>query len=375
MNGAQFLELAASLSLQTAAVLIAASWLSRRARGGLQSSLWTAAYGVILALVVAGLLLPHPRWSFGGPPPVGADLVAAVDRGSHWGRLLGMAWGLGAVAAAALLVVRMVRASQFLRTCRAAPASIQRIAAEIAREDRGSTRGYGARPLRLLTCRVGASPFCWQFHRPFIVLPELLLTLDPERLRYVLRHELQHLRDGHPLQLFLQRVVEVLFWFHPVVWWTSRRAGLAREWTCDDAAVRTRADVVEYMRTLLYIVEQTANEAALPGAPLWFVRDRGILIERAQRLVRRAQSPILPASRWRRSIIHTAFVTTCLATPSAWLPLDALAAPGSTWSPWPTWSAGVLHDLGWPARDFEHYDGRRELHDLRRTLALPSNPS
>jgi hypothetical protein len=47
-----------------------------------------------------------------------------------------------------------------------------------------------------------------------------------------------------------------------------------------------------------------------------------------------------------------------------WMPVDVLASPRATWSPWPKWTAGVLHDLGIPVRDFEPYDRRIVLQEL-----------
>ena len=53
-------------------------------------------------------------------------------------------------------------------------------------------------------------------------------------------------------------------------------------------------------------------------------------------------------------------VLTTILIAFVWLPIDVLASSHSNWSPWPTWSASVLHDFGVSARDFDVYDHRIE---------------
>ena len=66
---------------------------------------------------------------------------------------------------------------------------------------------------------------------------------------------------NHPLQLFLQRIVEILFWFHPLIWWASRQAAWSREFHCDAAAVTTAERGGVLPRGLLRMAEQTVASA------------------------------------------------------------------------------------------------------------------
>ena len=115
------------------------------------------------------------------------------------------------------------------------------------------------------------------------------------------------------------------------------------------------------------IVEQTAR-GDRPMATLSFVRNRCEMAERSRRLVRiaqqehRAESPVTT----RQTGFATALLLVVEAVSIAfvWLPINVLASPASYWSPWPTWSAGVLNDFGVKARDFEVFDHRYALHEL-----------
>lgn len=73
--------------------------------------------------------------------------------------------------------------------------------------------------------------------KPTILLPVALMCgLDPYQLAAILSHEMAHIRRYDLIVNLLQRIVEALFFFHPVTWWMSRRVSIERENCCDDVA-------------------------------------------------------------------------------------------------------------------------------------------
>jgi type II secretory pathway component GspD/PulD (secretin) len=109
--------------------------------------------------------------------------------------------------------------------------------------------------------------------RPVILLPAgCLLGLSAAQLEAILAHELAHIRRHDYLVNLLQNVVETLLFYHPAVWWVSRRIREERENCCDDLAVEICGDRVTYARALATLEElrhapgQLALAAA--GAPL-----------------------------------------------------------------------------------------------------------
>ena len=369
MTTTEFLELLVSVSLQAVAVVAATYWIGRLTDSErLRCRLWTVCYLLLLLLVVNAAVLPHVRLLQPTRPltrPLAAEVVSLE---LQLGRVLFWGWVLGAVGSLLLLMYLTVQAERFLRSCHAVDPDVVSLAA-IDHEDAAEAHPQvDRRDVRLVSTAVATPPFCWQFHQPYIVIPDNLLTYERDGLKFILRHELAHLRTGHPLQLFLQRTVEILFWFHPVVWWASREWSMAREFQCDDEAVESRGDIVHYLKTLLTIVEQTARDDR-PSATLAFVRNRCEMAERSRRLVRLAQQDA-PKTSSENSTPRAGFATALLlATGLAsvllvWLPVNVLASPESHWSPWPAWSAGVLNDFGVKARDYEVYDHRYALHEL-----------
>lgn len=378
MNSTWFLELAASLSLQVALVVLATFLLTRFVRGPrFVEWMWSASYVVLLATVLAALLLPHPRWipRIGGElsRPAASELLTLQ---MSLGRTLFAVWLCGAVGLWAWMLAQSIRTARFLKTCQEVPVDHPALVECRDVLNLASTVSPGKSSVRVLSSAAVAGPFCWQFHRPCIVLPEFLLGLDPRELRFIVRHELAHLRTGHPLQLFLQRVVEVLFWFHPLIWWAARQVSRSREFACDDAAIDRPAQVADYLRTLLIVVEHSAVESERGSPALAFGRSAGIIAERARRLAAIARFGWPASSSWCRFVsAGLAWSAIVLVSFGLWLPVDVAASPRSTWSPWPHWSANVLREFGITARDFEVYDDRIELHEMLEHAASRARPA
>lgn len=87
--------------------------------------------------------------------------------------------------------------------------------------------------------------------RPVLLLPPAaLLGMPADQLELVLAHELAHiLRHDFAINL-IQSCVEVLLFYHPAVWWVSAKIRQERELCCDDLAVRTTGDALDYAAAL-----------------------------------------------------------------------------------------------------------------------------
>jgi len=83
-----------------------------------------------------------------------------------------------------------------------------------------------------------ATPAVCGFFRPVILFPEEMLTrLSAGQLRWVLLHELAHIRR-HDLQTaFVQRLAVMLHFYNPAVWVASYFMNQLRESACDDLAL------------------------------------------------------------------------------------------------------------------------------------------
>src|SRR5215813_64394 len=137
------------------------------------------------------------------------------------------------------------------------------------------------RPARLLESALVKVPMVIGWLRPVILLPAGVLTgLTPQQLEAIIAHELAHIRRHDYLINLLQAVVETLLFYHPAVWWVSRRIRQEREHCCDDLAVAVCGDALTYARALL---EMEKLRAA--GPQLAMAANGGLLMNRIRRLV------------------------------------------------------------------------------------------
>jgi beta-lactamase regulating signal transducer with metallopeptidase domain len=83
--------------------------------------------------------------------------------------------------------------------------------------------------------------------RPLILVPTSALAgLTPSQLEAILAHEIAHIRRHDYLVNVIQHVIETLLFYHPAVWWLSRRVSCR---LCDRADVsRGAASVRSLLR-------------------------------------------------------------------------------------------------------------------------------
>jgi len=143
------------------------------------------------------------------------------------------------------------------------------------------------RPVQLLESALVKVPTAIGWLRPVILLPVGALTgLTPQQLEAIIAHELAHIRRHDYLINLLQAVVETLLFYHPAVWWVSRRIRQEREHCCDDLAVAVCGDALTYARALFEMEQLRAA-----GPQLAVAANGGLLMKRIERLVGRQTQP------------------------------------------------------------------------------------
>jgi beta-lactamase regulating signal transducer with metallopeptidase domain len=207
--------------------------------------------------------------------------------------LVVVAWLLGLVLMSGRLAGGLLYAGRLRR------AGTQALGAEWQQRLASLARRAGVRrPVALMESARVAGPVVLGHLRPVILLPlGAVAGLSPALLEALLAHELAHIvRRDYLLNLGLA-VVEVLFFYHPAVWFMAGCLRAERENCCDDqAAALCGGDGLRVARALAALAELEA--ATVPGPHLALAAagagGRGGLLARVRRLaLGRPQAPTL----------------------------------------------------------------------------------
>ncbi len=159
------------------------------------------------------------------------------------------------------------------------------------------------------------SPALFGFVRPRLLLPQgMIETLSQEELRYVLLHELAHLKRHDIYIGWLMSLLQVLHWFNPLIWLAFYRMRSDRELACD-ALVLTRTGRDEshaYGRTMVGLLERLSRSRRLPA--MAGILERKSQLKRRIAMIARFKNN---SYRWSPLSAIVIVVLACLALPDA----------------------------------------------------------
>ena len=303
------LSIAIKATLLLAAAALVHAGIRRRASAALRHLLWTVTVAGMLLLPILSVALPEwvvmtrsvPASALGAgpvldsveepatgalPAPVAAPAAAAVeaDSGASAGlrpggfaaladRLswVGMVAGVYATGVFVLLIYLAMQRRSVRRLARAATDASGSDWTQLLSECAG--RMGVDRPVRLLRSRERSMPMTFGTRRPAILLPATADTWPEDRQRAVVLHELAHVARYDCLTQSLAFAACAMYWFHPAVWWVSRRLRIERELACDDRAIAAGAPARAYAGHLLEIAYAFGSHRA-PALAVSMARPR-----------------------------------------------------------------------------------------------------
>ena len=285
------------------AVLLAVDLaLRRKVRASARYALWLVVL-VKLCLPPTLALPTSPAWWMHGTPPPAVEspvrhyTVTYGDAPSEpmpvarplpvmpKPKLTSVAWLLTACmgVSAILLAWLLVRWWQVVRRVRSAERSLRLTA--LCREVQKSLGMRSA--VRVKIAPNMTSPAVCGLFRPAILIPRVLCdNFSAEQLKAVLLHELIHLRRLDVWVNFAQSLLQIFYWWHPLVWVANGRIRQVREEAVDDAvmvALNEGADA--YAPTLLEVARLALNRPMASLGLVGILESRRALRQRIERLM------------------------------------------------------------------------------------------
>jgi beta-lactamase regulating signal transducer with metallopeptidase domain len=268
-----------------------ATQLMRRASANARSMVWVFTLVVLLGLPLAQFI--SPIWNLPVIPEVSSwfrqgvatealvipgeksidaqDGIAGATQGRAasaagpaglvrgWQAWALLAWLVGAALTLCWLAVRTALGRRIIARCEAADEEWAELLEESA------ARLGLDRHVRLFeSCEIGAAVTVGAIN-PAIVVPAGSAEWPVAKRRYILSHELAHIKRRDGLVEVLAIVVKSIYWFNPFVWLAVKAARIERERDCDDAVLDAGARPSDYAMFLMDI----AADLGAPRGPVW----------------------------------------------------------------------------------------------------------
>jgi TonB family protein len=225
-----------------------------------------------------------------------AAVPAAQLKGQHW---LLIAWILGSMAVLMWSTRQVIRFHRLLKKeAEAGGPEIQLAAAEIA-----NSLGLKIVP-EIHTVSANISPMVWWIGgKVWVMIPAAILKqLSAEQSKWILSHELAHVRRRDYMIRWIEWLVCVCFWWNPVAWW-ARYNLRANEELCCDAMVLSimKPKPYTYGDSLLKAIEILTGPPRMPLAMASGINNSSLLKGRIKMIV--SNDLIKSKMRWLQTCV------------------------------------------------------------------------
>lgn len=193
------------------------------------------------------------------------DFSAAVSLQNRiWSNLLLYVWIAGMVLTAlfftyTMLKIYRLRKHAYLITAKKEP-DLYRIYQSCLNELNIQKQ------VRLYASCTLSSPVSYGFILPKIIIPQDLdILLSENEIRFVFLHELQHYKHRDSILNNMVCLLQILYWFNPLIWYAFHQLRKDREIACDHSVLRVigKEECMNYGYTILRYAENMQNKMFL----------------------------------------------------------------------------------------------------------------
>ncbi|MCH9648168.1 MAG: M56 family metallopeptidase [Deltaproteobacteria bacterium] len=283
--------------------------LPRRTWPQLRAALWSLA--LVKLCLPPSLTSPVSLLQWSPEPLAGLGSASGLTKWAEmqspvflttWAKILFLTWFGGVFVFA---IVGLVRYRQERKRWRRSAIPPNSEWLSIAIQEAGDRLAMKRLPAVFLQ-PASSTPFVLGALKPEVHLPA---DLAPEEAHHVLLHELSHVARRDVWWAAAAATLQVLYWFHPLVWWARGRFAVVNEQCCDRSVAKVLGpDSPAYRKTLLRFA---ARRFALPKSSIGFVRPRSALLLRLA-LLEHPFAEKVWLKRFVTSLVTTALLVACI---------------------------------------------------------------
>jgi len=214
---------------------------------------------------------------------VGQPVSAAVVSPLRWEGIIFLVWAAIVVVMALMLLQRAFFVFGLVAQAAEAGGTMEDIL-ERCKEKMGIRGKIG-----LKLSANATSPAVCGLVRPVILVPQdLEARLDGSEMRAVLMHELAHIRRGDLWVNLAQTVLQIVYFYNPLLWVANAIIRRVREQAVDEAVLVAMGDSArQYPRTLVNVAKLAFGRPALSLRLIGVVESKSALKGRIKRILER----------------------------------------------------------------------------------------
>lgn len=127
------------------------------------------------------------------------------------------------------------------------------------------------------------TPLSLGVFRKAVILPEKFYdSVNGKDLYSVALHELSHLKRNDPLIYTIVACIRSLFFFHPLIWWASKKLVELAEYSCDDNVLNLTCEPISYAKMLARIAGNLPHGAVQTNLAAGAIFSRNNFLRRVE---------------------------------------------------------------------------------------------
>jgi len=147
-------------------------------------------------------------------------------------------------------------------------------------------------------------PFASGLFEAKIFLPEHVLTWSENERWAVILHEIAHIKRKDVMVMAVQNMLQIIYFFHPLVWLANVQISRYREKACDDFAIQAmKGRAVEYSKYLLNSISKTRDRQLMLSLSNYFCQSKKFLLSRFEYILNRKDQAMNRYSRFQKLVL------------------------------------------------------------------------
>ena len=191
--------------------------------------------------------------------PTDIQTTSAAGQTLHWRGVAALGWLAGMAGLSGVLAFR----ARLTRRMIANATATEEFSGLLSK---GASRLGVRRRVALKLSGAAATPAVCGLFRPVILLPTALVSrLSAAQLEAVLLHELAHVRRGDPWVNYFQALLQIVYFYNPLLWLANAAIRRVREEAVDELVLVAMADEAALYPEVLLQVAKFSMQTPRPG--------------------------------------------------------------------------------------------------------------